>query len=297
MNPPTENQLASNRRNAQKSTGPRSAAGKAVSSRNAVKHGIVSQQVVVRGRHCRENIRQFQALHRRFREQLQPVGPVEEMLVDHIVTAQWRLRRALVAESGEIALNAERDHAERNKKPDRDMLMLLWRSSSDPLADMSTSALGLDLLLLLLGDLEKKVEATGLLEPADIARCFLVSKGPPNRLTIGLTRLQEQKCPEGTDPATWAETHRDQILDFISLELFHFRALRQELEIRKNAENRGGQAAAMVPALPILDRILRYETKLERQIHRAMIQLERLQRMRLGDSVPAPVCVEMNPPS
>src|SRR5450755_238763 len=45
------------------------------------------------------------AVHERFWDELQPVGAVEEMLVDQIVTAHWRLRRAMKAESGEIALN------------------------------------------------------------------------------------------------------------------------------------------------------------------------------------------------
>ena len=41
----TEKQIAANRRNAQKSTGPRTAAGKAVSRRNALLHGLYSRTV------------------------------------------------------------------------------------------------------------------------------------------------------------------------------------------------------------------------------------------------------------
>jgi hypothetical protein len=37
---PTEKQIAANRRNAQRSTGPRTAAGKLKSSRNALRHGL-----------------------------------------------------------------------------------------------------------------------------------------------------------------------------------------------------------------------------------------------------------------
>src|SRR5947207_703029 len=36
----TARQIAANRRNAQRSTGPRSAAGKSISSRNALRHGL-----------------------------------------------------------------------------------------------------------------------------------------------------------------------------------------------------------------------------------------------------------------
>ena len=91
-------QIAANRRNAQKSTGPQTPAGRAVSKMNAVKHGILSKEVLVRGMYIKENGREFAALHQRFWEALMPVGPMEEMLVDQIVTTHWRLRRALKAD-------------------------------------------------------------------------------------------------------------------------------------------------------------------------------------------------------
>jgi hypothetical protein len=61
----------------------------------------------VRGKEIKENTRQFNALHRRLWKDLKPVGPLEEMLVDQIVTAHWRGRRVLKAEAGEIALNVD----------------------------------------------------------------------------------------------------------------------------------------------------------------------------------------------
>ena len=50
----------------------------------------------------------------------------------------------------------------------------------------------------------------------------------------------------------------------------------------------------MLPSMEVLERILRYERKLERQLFRAMAQLERLQRMRQGEAVPAPLSVEVS---
>ena len=110
-------QLAANRRNAQDSTGPRTPAGRAVSKMNATKHGILSKQVLVQGSNIKESRREFSALHQRFREDLQPVGPLEEMLVDKIVTAHWRQRRALTAESGEIALSVDAGQHKRSRTP------------------------------------------------------------------------------------------------------------------------------------------------------------------------------------
>jgi len=39
---------------------------------------------------------------------------------------------------------------------------------------------------------------------------------------------------------------------------------------------------------------LRYEGAIERQLYKALNQLERLQRLRLGDNVPAPVEVDVD---
>jgi len=52
--------------------------------------------------------------------------------------------------------------------------------------------------------------------------------------------------------------------------------------------------AAVLPAPEVLDKIMRYETKLERRIYRAMSQLERWQRMRRGAAVLAPMTIEVS---
>src|SRR5271170_571155 len=95
------------RRTARGATGPLRLAGKATARMNAVKHGILSGEVVVRGLRIQEREDEFKALRARFWESLAPVGPVEELLVERIVTAQWRLRRVLLAETGEIALSVD----------------------------------------------------------------------------------------------------------------------------------------------------------------------------------------------
>lgn len=50
----------------------------------------------------------------------------------------------------------------------------------------------------------------------------------------------------------------------------------------------------MLPSEATLDKILRYETALERQLYRAMNQLERLQRRRQGEDIPAPLTMEVS---
>jgi len=87
--------IAANRRNAQKSTGPKTEAGKAAASRNALKHGLLAQDVVC-GEERGAEYRGFVAA---LIADLAPVGEVEEMLVDRIASCTWRLQRMVLAEA------------------------------------------------------------------------------------------------------------------------------------------------------------------------------------------------------
>jgi len=89
MNHSSPARLAANRANAQRSTGPRTAAGREASSQNATRHGLLSRQPLLAG----EDPADLEALTQKLIEALAPEGGVEEMLVDDIVGLFWRLRR------------------------------------------------------------------------------------------------------------------------------------------------------------------------------------------------------------
>ena len=88
-------QIAANRRNAAKSTGPRSDAGKAAVALNGVKHGLLSRHVLING----ESEADLVGFGKRLRGQLAPVGELELLFADRIVSSAWRLRRALAVEA------------------------------------------------------------------------------------------------------------------------------------------------------------------------------------------------------
>ena len=100
----TEKKTESNRKNARKSTGPRSAAGKAIVSQNARTHGLLSGSLIVKG----ESGEEFSELLRLLSEDFQPVGLVEHALVERIAISLWRQRRLVRAESAEVAINQQR---------------------------------------------------------------------------------------------------------------------------------------------------------------------------------------------
>ena len=99
----SEKQLAANRANAQFSTGPRTPAGRAAVRYNALKHGILAQAVVPEALQGSESREDFGQLLAALLEGFAPVNAMEELLVEQIAVAYWRLARLYRAESGAIA--------------------------------------------------------------------------------------------------------------------------------------------------------------------------------------------------
>ncbi len=87
--------LAANRENAMLSTGPRTPAGKARSRLNALKHGLLASEAVNRVIEGAEARAAFDAMVDDLAAHYRPVGAVEEMLVQKIAIATWRLKRLL----------------------------------------------------------------------------------------------------------------------------------------------------------------------------------------------------------
>ena len=85
----TAEKAAANAANAQYSTGPKTGAGKARSSRNAVRHGLTSQVLVIR-----EDEREtFDEFEQGLREELGPEGNLESFTFDQLVHAAWNMQR------------------------------------------------------------------------------------------------------------------------------------------------------------------------------------------------------------
>lgn len=83
-------QIAANRRNAQKSTGPRTPEGRAAVRYNALQHGLCAEHNVM----AYEDQAEFTHLLDSLYEEHQPEGYTENSLVAQMAAALWRLRRA-----------------------------------------------------------------------------------------------------------------------------------------------------------------------------------------------------------
>jgi hypothetical protein len=89
--PVSNARAAASRRNGAKSRGPKTAEGKARSSRNALKHGLRAQKHVLLPQ---EDAAEFAALEKALIAELAPVGVLQIVLAQRIVVAAWRLARA-----------------------------------------------------------------------------------------------------------------------------------------------------------------------------------------------------------
>src|SRR6266849_9845114 len=103
----SEKQQQANQANAQRSTGPRSEAGKNVARENALKHGLTSTGVVL--------LDEDEALYKRrleeYEERLEPVDVLERDLVAQMAVASVQMERARAKSLRKAAAARRREEA------------------------------------------------------------------------------------------------------------------------------------------------------------------------------------------
>jgi hypothetical protein len=211
----SEKKTEANRQNALKSTGPRTPEGKDTVRLNAVKHGLLSKEVLLPG----EDGEALRELGEGLRTELHPVGNLENLLVDRIIAAIWRLRRLGRVETGIFAWEHREELAEQAEQE--------ARRYEERKAD---AFFGPDIEIT---DQEKHAEA--------MSRAWRIRN--------------EQEDETATLGRTFARDAE-----------------------RANA----------------FSKLSRYETAIERQLTRALHELQRLQLARSGGDIPAPHVVDVD---
>ncbi len=98
----TEKQIKANKENAQLSTGAITEEGKAIVACNAIKHGIFAKTLVIGGGYIREDENEYKELLDNLTETLHPNNQLEHLLVEKIATDFWRLKRVIRFETASI---------------------------------------------------------------------------------------------------------------------------------------------------------------------------------------------------
>lgn len=89
----SDKQIEANKENA-KLGGVKTEEGKAISRYNAIKHGILCQDILIKG----EDENSLIELGKKMRAELKPETEIELLFVDRIIANTWRLKRALKGE-------------------------------------------------------------------------------------------------------------------------------------------------------------------------------------------------------
>ena len=102
----SDRQREANKNNASKSTGPRSAKGKAKSRRNALKHGLTAERLLLPD----EDPKEFDALRNDLFDRFEPIDALEGRLVARVTDLLWRLQRIPTYGVALLAWSKRRQH-------------------------------------------------------------------------------------------------------------------------------------------------------------------------------------------
>jgi hypothetical protein len=321
--PVSERKIQANRRNALRSTGPKTVRGKRTVARNAIKHGLLIREVVITAGDGEESLEEFYDLVERLCQYYEPVGVVEETLIQRIATCWWRLARVIRAENGEIRKRLDTlavDRALRNSdKCNFDLALSemnfgLYSAKNQTDQKVSTrdrwSAMqvaqsnlrghdsGLAYLSALLKKAKSEIASDGYMSEKIREKIFLafgfwdclfaltcLYACPPE------TKIEDQISERVVDKQT--EERRADLVAFIDDRLERIRDFEGFVLERENLAVEAEARSFSLPPVDATDKLLRYEAHLDRQLYRAMDQLERLQRRRRGENVPPPLNINL----
>ena len=279
-----------------RATGPRTPEGKQRSKRNALKHGIFSGSVLLKG----ESRAEYNSLFDGLVETFVPEGKLEEVLVEKLATDFWRRRRLLQSEVAEIRKGVDFLQSEQQTR-DHQELQEIERPSAlsfeGGLMSRIDNTYILNSCLDLLAGLREQFSEKGFSEnDTPILRNIygdIYGKTRSYNLFLcygfwfGISKIFEEKgMGQGYSSP---EQCKANVLKAIDKEIRRLKKLRKARTAMESERLKVEALRRAVPESPALDRLLRYEVNLERSIDRTLTQLERLQRMRLGHPVLPPI--------
>jgi hypothetical protein len=288
----SQRKIEANRRNASRSTGPRTPRGKSLASKNRIKHGLLASEIVIEK--LGENRDDFVRLRENLIQNHNPVGQTELLLVERMAVLWFRLARVGPAETGELhkgfvaAGNAFLSNMLEQGRID----ILTWltayvekengtriRTVSAGERMIADQKLALNLQRTSLGIQFLKTQVQH--ARAEIESLAFLPQSTRNLL---VDALGADLLPMLCDENQFRDANRRQSLlasidDLLTQlgKLYLFRAASDELN------EAGIVLSCNIPSNDAADRIRRYETSLERQLYRTMDQLERMQRLRKGE--------------
>jgi hypothetical protein len=290
-------QLTANRENGKKG-GVKTAAGKAVSKMNALKHGLLAEHVIIQRGVNAEDEMEYESLREGLFLQFEPVGALENILVDQLFSLHWRLRRVPRAERAliEEAMLAGRireEFAYIQKAINYDYL-----PDSEDIVRLEKYKPSL-VCVELISDVRQIIHfiEEGVLPLPHIliqrieANFGVAHQLSPQRETIlACNEAIQTKQYHGKDEVYYKkeilvaakellELLKERATDFLRLEGMQFREQQETL---------------LLPNERDVQRIQRYESSLQRGFFQTLHELQRVQNARLGNPAPLAAALDVN---
>jgi hypothetical protein len=261
---------------------------------NATTHGIFSGVVVLTG----ESRSDYESLLNGLREVFQTKGALEEILVDKLAMILWRHRRLILAEHGQFLKNAQIHESELKKRQQDEAEKI--EASLEPtfktgLVKSISNPAVLDRCLERLTTLRDRIQHEGD-ESASMEDCAILRKiyGPTGEggqetlldtYAMWLDRI-ETTGDEGHTRTYLSEAISDEkVLQAMEAEIHRLEEFKKSQRPDQLERGRREVLQLSMNEGAGLERLVRYEASLERAFDRTLAQLERVQRIRLGQPV------------
>jgi hypothetical protein len=277
--------------------GPRTQLGKQKSKRNALKDGIYSAEVLLKG----EPSAKFYSMLEGLQDDFDPQGTHERLLVEWLAVLSWRKRRVLIAERAEIRKREFFEVDEKRRQLDMAAaipeILLKQRGLVRYRANPEVLRMCIDQLEILKQLIEKK----GLNEVRDgsmLARVYgegTVSEhwmfNLYRKCLIGATNSSLDGQSESPSPQDFI----NHFLQCLEGEIKEFNRSKNEQSLTQWEKTKIDFLRANVPDLPQCERIMKAETSLDRAIDKTLNRLDRAQSERKGLAVAPTVNVNVTP--
>jgi hypothetical protein len=280
----TERQIAANRQNAQHSTGPRTPQGKAASSRNNTRHGLHISTPVIPGMETPEAWEQHRTITI---AGLAPATQLEETIAERVALILWRLGRVARYERHvtiQAQANAPADLAAEYDDTETDVDAIRTRFATvrrrlrafarfrQLQADAPMAGKDADTIIVAIGQQVEGFDLSTFTVPGLLAVDDRIAHVP------GWTVARIQQCLDAI--AEPAHRNVDELVEaavataqrWHNQTLVNYRGLARQLrDLRRER---------ILPETPRLESVIRYETRLNRQLSQTLGQLRQLQQPR-----------------
>jgi|WetSurMetagenome_2_1015567.scaffolds.fasta_scaffold03061_9 hypothetical protein len=310
-----------NKQNAQKSTGPTSLAGRGKSSKNALRHGLLSKALVLP---CVEKAKDWEAHKDAIFDTLKPDNHVEAILVERIAIIAWRLARLARYENetlsqaqklaGEGAVQKTNNIIEdilQNDASDSPMNCKTIPNMESYLSTLQEDSEALKRFILAVNDSDEA------LEEVSSSDAFIAVSSVSNYCCYEDWESFFE-IPEGIDPFEWegytgpsaweaikkitekvAENFKEDnplnvLLNVRGKTCRDLGAVQRSLENTRLRLESARTKNLLLEDLKEMDKFSRYEAHLERSLYRALHELERMQVHRSGGYVLPPAVADVD---